>query len=159
MSASHQAIVETFYQAFDRRDWQTMNSLYHQDVTFYDPVFGNLNARETTAMWQMLLERAQDLRVKHFDISCDEEYGQCKWIATYTFSPTGRKVENHVKSHFKFYEGKIAEHMDDFDLWRWSRQALGTSGLVLGWSPMIRKKIRQQARKNLDKFLASRGQP
>jgi hypothetical protein len=29
-------------------------------------------------------------------------------------------------------EGLIIEHRDHFELWRWSRQALGLKGLLLG---------------------------
>ncbi len=31
-----------------------MNSVYHPEVTFYDPVFENLDAAQVKAMWEML---------------------------------------------------------------------------------------------------------
>jgi hypothetical protein len=82
-----------------------------------------------------------------------EEYGSCNWIAMYTFSKTGRQVINDVRAHFKFYDGKIVEHMDDFDLWKWSRQALGTPGLLFGWTPFLQQKIRKNAKASLRKYL------
>ena len=54
-------------------------------------------------------------------------------MATYLFSATGRTVENHIEAYFRFADGKIIEHHDHFDLWRWMRQALGAKGLLLGW--------------------------
>jgi hypothetical protein len=38
--------------------------------------------------------------------------------------------------------------------WQWSRQALGTPGLVLGWTPLLRRKVGSQARAGLDAFIA-----
>ncbi|MDB5894551.1 MAG: snoaL-like protein, partial [Rhodoferax sp.] len=37
----------------------------------------------------------------------------------------------------------------------WSRQALGAPGMLLGWTPMLRNKVRAQAAANLRKFLAA----
>ena len=31
--------------------------------------------------------------------------------------------------------GKIVRQEDKFSLWRWSSQALGTKGSLLGWTP------------------------
>ena len=41
--------------------------------------------------------------------------------------------------------GKIVRQEDKFSLWRWSSQALGTKGSLLGWTPLVRNKIRAQA--------------
>ena len=50
----------------------------------------------------------------------------------------------------------IRDSHDSFDLWRWSRQALGTKGLLLGWTPLVRNAVRAQALKGLRAFQASR---
>jgi hypothetical protein len=55
-----------------------------------------------------------------------------------------------------FRDGKICEHHDSFDLWRWSRQALGFKGLLLGWTPVVSNAVRAQALKGLKAFQASR---
>jgi hypothetical protein len=88
-------------------------------------------------------------------VQADAEYGSCTWIASYTFSKTGKKVVNNINAHFKFHEGKIVEHMDDFDLWKWSRQALGASGWLLGWSAFVQNKIRNNAKQSLEKFMST----
>ncbi len=54
------------------------------------------------------------------------------------FSQTGRPVVNDVQATFRFQDGLIAEHHDDFDFHRWARQALGLPGLLLGWTPMLK---------------------
>jgi hypothetical protein len=101
----------------------------------------------------MLLKSAKDLEMEFREIETEEGYGSCQWVATYTFSQTGRRVVNKGKAFFKFSEGRIAEHQDDFDLWKWSRQALGISGILLGWTPFMHRKIRQKAGRSLEKFM------
>jgi ketosteroid isomerase-like protein len=146
-------LIETFYNCFARKDWQGMIACYHDEVFFYDPVFQNLQAAEAKAMWEMLCRNAKDLVLTYDHIHTDDEYGGCDWTATYTFSRTGRKVTNQIKARFKFQDGKIIEHMDDFDLWKWSRMALGLPGVLLGWSPIIQNKVRKSARKSLVSFM------
>ena len=149
----HQQLIEKFYTCFNKLDASGMNSCYHEEACFYDPVFENLTAEEVKAMWSMLCRNAKDFSLTYHKVEADDEYGSCEWIATYTFSSTGRKVTNHVRAHFKFHEGLIIEHMDDFDLWKWSRQALGFKGLLLGWSGFVINKVRKTAKANLKKFM------
>lgn len=149
----HIQLIEKFYTSFQRLDWQGMNSCYHDDAFFYDPVFENLNAAEVKAMWEMLCKNAKDFSLTFSNIKADDEYGSCQWTANYIFSSTGRPVTNHIKAHFQFHEGKIVEHMDHFSLWKWSRQALGTPGLLLGWSSLVQNKLRKTAQDRLAKFM------
>ena len=155
--AAHQPLIEKFYKSFDQKDWKGMIECYHPEVTFYDPVFQNLDAAQVKAMWEMLCSNAKDLSVTLNRSESGDNYGSADWTAVYTFSATGRKVTNQVKAHFRFHEGLIVEHQDDFDLWKWSRQALGTTGLLLGWGPFVQNKIRKNAKKNLNKFMQRKG--
>jgi ketosteroid isomerase-like protein len=152
----HQQLIEKFYTAFQNRDYTTMQSCYHADATFHDPVFPNLDANQVRAMWQMLLTSAKDLKVTFDAIQTSGSTGSCNWQAWYTFSKTGRPVHNIIQASFDFKDGKILRHRDSFDLWRWSRMALGTSGLLLGWSPIVQNKIRSNARAALQKYIAGR---
>nr|WP_295784928.1 nuclear transport factor 2 family protein [Rhodoferax sp.] len=68
-----------------------------------------------------------------------------------------RMVLNRINARFTFDTlGLIATHRDRFNFWSWSSQALGAPGLMLGWSPFLRGKVRQQAAGNLQKFMAGR---
>ena len=89
--------------------------------------------------------------------SADGDAGTAHWLADYTFTQTGKKVHNDVRAAFRFRDGLIVDHVDTFDFPKWARQALGTTGLLLGWTPMVRNKVRHTARAGLDKFLASNG--
>jgi len=152
-AAAHRDLIETFYAAFARRDAATMGACYHEQARFRDPVFA-LEGAHITAMWTMLCARGADLRIEYRGISADEHAGASDWQAWYTFSTTGRAVHNVVHARFVFRDGRIAEHVDTFDFWRWSRQALGAPGLLLGWTPILRRKVQARAAGNLRKFLA-----
>ena len=150
----HSELITRFYTAFQKQDWQTMNSCYHAEATFYDPAFRNLTSKEVRAMWHMLCLNARNFSLAFSDVQADEKTGQSRWIATYTFSKTGRSVVNQINAAFTFKDGLILTHTDTFDLWKWSRQALGLSGILLGWSVIVRNKVNSTARKSLTRFIA-----
>ncbi|MEM7676981.1 MAG: nuclear transport factor 2 family protein [Myxococcota bacterium] len=152
MHAANKALIHKFYSAFANRDAETMAGCYADDVRFSDPVF-ELTGDEARGMWRMLCERGEDLRLTHKVIAADENVGSAQWEAWYTFGATGRKVHNIIDANFRFADGKIVEHHDHFDFYRWSRYALGLPGLLLGWSPMIRNKVRKTADHQLRKYM------
>jgi ketosteroid isomerase-like protein len=155
MSTDHAATIRDFYTAFGRGDGAAMQALYSPDVRFSDPVFGELRGPRAGAMWRMLTGTAQDLRVELAEHAADGDRGSARWIAHYTFTRTGRPVVNDIRATFRFApDGRIAEHDDRFGLWRWTRQALGPSGLLLGWSPVVQGPVRKQAAASLDAFCA-----
>jgi ketosteroid isomerase-like protein len=146
-------LIERFYDAFARCDGASMASCYAPVATFSDPVFVGLDARQAGGMWRMLTGQATDLRIELHDHESDGERGSAHWRAHYSFSQTGRPVVNDVQASFRFADGLIAEHLDEFDFYRWARQALGAQGLLLGWSPLLRAAVRRRARASLEQFL------
>jgi ketosteroid isomerase-like protein len=146
-------LVTKFYTAFQNKDWKTMQSCYHDDIVFSDPVFQNLKGNEAKAMWHMLVSAGKDLKLDFSNVKVNDQTGSCHWEAYYTFSRTGRKVHNIIDASLEFKDGKIIKHTDVFDLWRWSGMALGISGKLLGWSPIVRNKVRGIAQANLKKFM------
>jgi len=153
---ANEALITKFYSAFQKLDYATMQSCYSEGAVFNDPAFGILEGDEVRAMWEMLCKNAKDFKLSFSNIQLlDDEYCTCNWTANYIFSRTGRKVTNNIKAHMRIQEGLITEHTDQFDIWKWSRQALGLSGTLLGWSNFMKVKIRKMARKNLQKFMES----
>ena len=143
-AAANAELIDRFYGAFARRDHETMAGCYAPDARFSDPVFQDLEGDEVRAMWRMLCRAWRRPRTQPLG-------GENRWRsgfralgADYTFSGTGRRVHNEIDASFRFEQGLIAEHTDDFDLWRWARQALGPAGVLLGWAPPVRAKIRGQ---------------
>lgn len=151
--ASYVELIERFYSAFARRDHQTMATCYAPDAEFSDPVFQDLRGAQVPGMWRMLCERGTDLRLEYRDIRAEGSSGSAHWEAWYTFSATGRKVHNIIEARFDFANGLIRRHLDYFNLYAWSRQALGIKGILLGWTPLVRNAIRGQARRSLEKYL------
>lgn len=103
-------------------------------------------------MWEMLIRRGKDLTLTFSDIEANDATGSAAWTATYTFSQTKRRVVNHVKASFAFENGKIIKHTDRFNFYDWSKQALGLSGLLLGWTGFMRKEVQQTASKSLTDY-------
>ena len=157
-AAANRTLIERFYDAFNRRDGAAMAASYAPNARFHDPAFGELTGEEPGAMWRMLTGRADDLRVQLVEHDADDASGSARWLADYTFTQTGRKVHNDVRARFRFADGLIAEHDDEFGFYAWARQALGPPGLLLGWTPMLHAKVQKQARAGLDEFIrAGRG--
>lgn len=149
----NEKLIETFYTSFQKLDAAAMAACYHPDIRFSDPVFPLLVGDEVSGMWRMLCTQAKNFELTCSDIEASEQTGKAHWEAGYDFSATGRRVLNRIDAAFEFRDGKIIKHTDTFDFWKWSRMALGPAGLLLGWTPLLRKKVQRQARARLDRFM------
>ena len=153
----NEATIRRLYDGLNRHDGEAMAACYAPDASFSDPVFPELHGDQPGDMWRMLTARATDLSVELPEAKADAQAGSARWIAAYTFGATGRKVTNRVRSDFAFgADGLITEQHDDFPFWAWSRQALGLPGLALGWTPLLRSKVRSNAAAELARFRADR---
>lgn len=149
----HETLIGNFYKAFGARDFKTMQQSYHPDADFSDPVFPKLRGEEIGSMWEMLVTTAKDLRIEAENIVADANGGSCRWHAWYPFSRTGRQVHNIIDATFTFRDGKIIVHNDNFDFYRWSRQAFGLTGVLLGWTPFLQNKVQDTAARGLKNFI------
>lgn len=148
--------IARFYAAFAALDSASMQACYAAQAQFNDEVFTLRGREEIGGMWRMLCEAVHSKvqaqwRLQVSALTDDSAH----WEPTYLFSATGRVVHNVIDARFEFdAQGLISRHTDRFDFWRWSRQALGAPGLLLGWSPFLRAKVRAQAAASLRRFLA-----
>jgi ketosteroid isomerase-like protein len=147
-------LIEKFYTAFSKKDSAAMTSCYADNIVFEDPAFGKLQGREAVAMWTMLLSRSKDIHITFSDISADAQTGKAKWIATYTFTKTGRVVVNKINAAFEFANGKISKHTDSFDLNAWMKMAFGWKGYLFAYIPFLKNKFKQTAKKTLLDYMA-----
>lgn len=152
---ANETLIHQFYTCFKNKDYKGMQACYAPNAVFNDAVFKNLNSGQVKAMWQMLLTKGKDLSVEFNEVRVHGNEGSAHWDANYTFSATGNKVHNAINANFEFENGKILKHTDTFDFYRWAKQALGLKGLLLGWTPLLRQKVREQAMKNLNAFMAT----
>ena len=150
---SEKELIRGFYEAFQRKDGKAMGDCYHDEATFSDPVFRDLEAWQARAMWSMLCERAKDLEISFSDVEVEGDHGSARWEAIYTFQKTGNRVHNKIRATFRFRDGKIIEHKDHFGFWRWCGMALGTTGTLLGWTPMVQNKVRKEAMTGLQMYI------
>ena len=154
------ATIERFYAAFAALDGATMMACDARDAHFQDPVFELQGKDNIGAMWAMLGQATREnldvWKLEWRDVRADGDSGSAHWEAHYRFSATGRLVHNRIDAHFSFRDGLIVDHRDVFDFWAWSRQALGAPGLLLGWTPMLRNKVRAQAATKLALYKAGR---
>lgn len=148
-------LIHKFYNAFNDLDFQTMASCYHDDIIFEDAAFGILKGKEAKYMWHMLCasQKGKDFKVTHSDVLVSTNRGKCDWEAHYTFSKTGRRVHNKIKAEFKFKDGLIIQHRDQFNLYGWARQALGITGWLIGFTKFFKNKLQNETRKKLSNFI------
>jgi ketosteroid isomerase-like protein len=150
----HTALITKFYTAFQQKDYRAMAASYHPEAHFEDAAFQLSSGEDIGAMWKFLVTNGRDLQVEFGHVRAEGTAGgSAHWEARYTFSATGRKVHNVVEASFEFKDGLIYRHTDRFSFWRWSRQALGLTGWLLGWSGFLQKKVSQTAMKRLQKFI------
>jgi ketosteroid isomerase-like protein len=155
----NETIIESFYTAFKNSNPAGMIEHYHDEVEFSDPVFPHLKGLRAKAMWAMLGARQADPKDRTFsDIHADDSTGSAHWEAKYLFPKTGRPVHNKIDARFEFRDGKIWRHTDTFDFWKWAGMALGPPGLLLGWTPFLKGKVRKQVADMLEKFIAEHPQ-
>jgi hypothetical protein len=148
----HEELIETFYTSFQRLDAEGMVRCYHPGIHFSDPVFPVLKGAEAGAMWKMLCSQAKNFELTFAAIEANDQRGKAHWEARYDFSATGLRVHNKIDAEFEFQDGKIIKHTDAFNFWKWSSQALGPVGMLLGWTPLLRKKVQKQAGERLARF-------
>jgi hypothetical protein len=149
----NEAIITKFYTAFANADAKTMSECYHPKVHFVDPAFGLLKEEQVSKMWEMLILRSKGkLKIEFSNVKADDFYGSANWVATYNFTRTNRNVVNKIAAEFAFQDGLIIKHTDSFDVWKWSKQAFGPAGYLLGWTGFFQKKIQKQALLSLQKF-------
>jgi ketosteroid isomerase-like protein len=146
-------LIHHFYQSFALGEAEEMVACYDDEIVFTDPAFGALKGNDAKDMWRMLIHRSKgNLKISFDNVKADDTNGSANWVAEYEFAQTGRKVINQIAAHFEFKNGKILKHTDHFDLWKWTRQAMGWRGFLLGWTPFIQHKIRTQTNQLLKSY-------
>lgn len=157
----NRATVTRFYSAFAQLDPASMATCYAPSVRFQDEVFTLDGRDQVMAMWFMLCESLhanggrRDWKLNYRMVSVEPRQARLEWSARYHFGKMQRPVHNRIQATLRFDEaGLITHHHDSFDFWRWSRQALGMPGVLLGWSPMLRRKVRARAQAGLARYMA-----
>ena len=148
-------VIKKFYSSFSEGNSNGMIECYHENVFFQDPAFGILKGDRAKKMWEMLLsQKNTDIKITFDHVTDSGDSGKVNWVAEYSYGKKRRKVINHVSANFKFQDGKIIEHIDTFDLWKWTKQAMGPVGYLLGWSSFMKNKIQKTTNSKLNKYIS-----
>jgi ketosteroid isomerase-like protein len=148
-------LIQKLYDSFDQRDGDAMAQCYAPSATFTDPGFGELHGEEIGGMWRMLCATNSQLTVSVSHIVTDDASGSANWEARYLFDPKKKSIINKISATYRFEDGLIVEHIDDFSFHTWAKQALGLVGMLLGGTSFLQDQVRSQARRRLDSFMAS----
>lgn len=148
-SSSSVDVATQFFRHFQAREGDAMASLYDPAGHFADPVFPDLTGAQAGQMWRMLTARGKDLAVTFEPPRVEGDRVIVPWIARYTFSATGRFVENHVTSSLRIVDGRIVDQRDEFDFARWASQALGLAGRLFGGVGAFQRFFQRRAAKTL----------
>jgi hypothetical protein len=141
-------LITRFYEAFAKQQSAPMRASYAPTATFSDEVFPGLQGDEIGDMWAMLCERAKNFRLEFRDVTADDTTGHAHWEAWYLFGGK-RQVHNVIEASFTFRDGRIVTHVDQFDFHRWSAQAIGLMGSLLGGTSWLKNTVRAQSKKTL----------
>lgn len=151
----YERLIIGFYEAFQRGDAERMAGCYHPEASFSDPVF-QLRGREIGEMWRMLCSGDNHLDVEFSDVEVDGDKGSAHWEARYRFGPRERTVHNRIDAEFRFDDGLILDHRDEFDLRAWAGQALGFPGRVFGGTKRMQAQIQARAASQLARYASRR---
>jgi hypothetical protein len=162
----NQLLIEKFFHCFAGGDYRGMQACLHPDVEFSDVGFqlpakfdGDLGKprKQVQAMWHMICEKGTQVMFRN--VQADDTQGTAHWECHYDFQKDeGAKphsVHNIIEARFRFEEGLIREHHDTCDFERWARQALGLTGVLLGETKFLHKKVREAAKGKIEKFIAA----
>ncbi|MFT5511646.1 MAG: limonene-1,2-epoxide hydrolase [Bacteroidia bacterium] len=147
-----------FYECMQDRNVEGMLSCYHPKIKFTDPVFGELEGDRVFNMWRMLMGRIDpNAKIEINNVYALNNRATCKWTADYAFGKRKRQIHNKIKSDFKFKDNRIVEQFDYFNLWEWTKQALGITGHLFGWSLSMQKMIIKQNKEYLNYYMEKHG--
>ena len=143
-----------FYSSLEAGNIEDLLSCYHPQISFSDPVFGELQGDQAHSMWRMLMSKmSSDIKIDVNHVFDQNGRMHCTWAADYPFGKNQRHVHNEVSSQFTFKDNRIITHHDVFDLWKWTRQALGWPGYLFGWSNIMQRKMIERNQSYLTKIM------
>ncbi len=142
-SAETKELLTRFYDAFARRDGETMAAMYAPAATFEDEVFA-LQGTDIGKMWINLAKNAKGFSLSYTVAQAGSDKGVVEWTARYLFGGR-RPVTNVILSEIELEKGLIVRQRDRFDFPRWAAQALGLPGALFGRFEWFRRSVSKKA--------------
>ncbi len=156
-------IVTQFFEAFAKHDWRSIARCYHDKASYSDPLFPDLRGERIVYMWYQMLGTAgakqthsmNDLNLEYRILFGDERKAQVEWTANYVYA--GRYVRIEGLTTLAIWDDKIVRHVNEYNFWRWIRQAKGLTGLVFGGLPAYQRNVQRSAQSLVDQAAGTMG--
>jgi SnoaL-like domain len=118
-----------FYAAFAQRSASVMTSHYAPNVSFHDPLFGHLRgAEQVMRMWTSIMPKANPFEITPSVASTATSRPDGTWEVHVTWDANyglgSAHIRNHSETTLVIAGDKIIEQRDEWDLDRWTAQAL-----------------------------------
>jgi SnoaL-like domain len=139
-------LIATLYSSLRDDKPDAAAACYAADAHFEDIAFW-LDGRELILqMWRLVC--SGDVGVTFDSVVADDQKGRANWVASYTFTDTGRRVINPTTAQFAFRDGLIVNHVDRCEAMAWATQAYPfprnlAAGLVGPLRYVAHKKLKQ----------------
>lgn len=155
LSQTASAVVNRFFESYQRSDWQSMARCYHDKASFSDPIYPDLREENIVYLWFSRLSKHQSIDLQYRVVFADERKAQVEWTAISPFNGKAVKIEG--LSTFALWDETIVRHVDEFSFVKWSRQAQGLKGWLLGGSRFYQARVQRSARSQLEQVAGTIG--
>jgi hypothetical protein len=158
----NQEIVEKFLICYQNHDFNGMHDYLDSSVIFSDFAFDKIQDKEVRAMWHWFCipysPRKDPVNVPECKvIKAEDGTVKAEYRVSYLYGDEQRPVDYWIKSSFRVKDNKIIEQRDTFRSFlqfvKFTGMAFGFPGLVVAWTPLLRKTVRKKAAEKLNKFM------
>jgi ketosteroid isomerase-like protein len=115
---SNLKIIETYFEHFNRHEWQQMAALYADSVQMRDPSFGSKivvqSRAEIETKYAQLAQIIPDVQDSIVNIYPSQQHYIVEFISTGT-APDGKKFELPICTIFSVVKGKITRDYTYYD--------------------------------------------
>jgi ketosteroid isomerase-like protein len=153
----HAELIDRLYRSLAAHDPARMAECYDENATFRDIAFHFQGRDKIQDMWKFVTRPEPGLTVTFEIVSADDDQVKARLTDHYTFTDTGRTVDNAITSTFQFKDGLILHHNDDCDPVAWANMAMtGPKAWLAGHARPVRalaanKKLKEYLRTELEK--------
>jgi ketosteroid isomerase-like protein len=149
-------LVRSYFEALQKKDFDTLYGCYTEDFRFEDPAMGKLEGRKAKNAWRMYAESLKDLRIVYRIVQLDtvENTAWVHWDAYYTSPESGKTVFNKIDTHFDVRDGKFCYQHDDFILKDWAKQTMGLKARLFGGTRAFQKRVVKRSNEKLESYLS-----
>ena len=142
----HTQLIDSFFNAFSQRDYNTMKSLAKSTLVYYDPLYGYLNDGDVFLMWESRYGQ-KDFSLTYTCIKDEGDgYFTVKIEVVYFNKKT---ITQQIKAFIRVENDLISECSHAFSVHQLCKQEYGLLGHLLGWNRLIQQRIKNDARREL----------